>query len=33
MNNQNVGGGKEGRRRKVARFLLAGSCMDGRGRN
>lgn len=33
MNNQNVGGGKEGRSRENAIFLLASNCMDGRGRN
>lgn len=33
MNNQNVGGGKDRRSRKDARFLLAGSCIDGRGKN
>lgn len=31
MNNQNVGGGKEERSRKDARFLLACNCMDGKG--
>lgn len=29
MTNQNVGGKREGRGRKHARFLLAGNCMVG----
>lgn len=33
MINQNVGGKREGRGKKDARFLLAGNCMDGRARN